>query len=227
MQSSDSYSYDSYSDMDSEEATWIDRFCNNPDNCYMCEVDEDYIRDSFNLYGLDSGCALYKPAINLILDSESSSDDSSSEDYDMQELNDTAVYLYGMIHARYIITQDGLEAMLEKFKAHHFGCCSRVYCHNQDLLPVGLSDKPNVDSVKLYCPCCKEIYNPPKVFESVDGAFFGTTFPHMFLLQYPRYLASPSKSYEPTIFGYKIHESSPYYEESEKRKKKEKKVDSV
>lgn len=44
----------------------------------MCEVDEDYIRDSFNLYGLDSGCALYKPAINLILDSESSSDDSSS-----------------------------------------------------------------------------------------------------------------------------------------------------
>lgn len=30
----------------------------------------------------------------------------------MQELNDTAVYLYGMIHARYIITQDGLEAMV-------------------------------------------------------------------------------------------------------------------
>ena len=119
MQSSDSYSYDSYSDMDSEEATWIDRFCNNPDNCYMCEVDEDYIRDSFNLYGLDSGCALYKPAINLILDSESSSDDSSSEDYDMQELNDTAVYLYGMIHARYIITQDGMEAMVALSASRH------------------------------------------------------------------------------------------------------------
>lgn len=44
----------------------------------MCEVDEEYIRDSFNLYGLESGCALYKPAINLILDGESSSDDSSS-----------------------------------------------------------------------------------------------------------------------------------------------------
>lgn len=92
-----------------------------------------------------------------------------------------------------------------------------MYCHNQDLLPVGLSDKPNVDSVKLYCPCCKEIYNPPKVFESaigflvsgvdLDGAFFGTTFPHMFLLQYPRYLSTPSQSYEPTIFGYKIHQS--------------------
>lgn len=44
----------------------------------MCEVDEEYIRDSFNLYGLDSGCALYKPAINLILNGESSSDDSDS-----------------------------------------------------------------------------------------------------------------------------------------------------
>lgn len=44
----------------------------------MCEVDEEYIRDSFNLYGLDSGMALYKPAINLILNGESSSDDSDS-----------------------------------------------------------------------------------------------------------------------------------------------------
>lgn len=34
------------------------------------------------------------------------------EDYDLQDLNDAAAYLYGMIHARYIITQDGLEAMV-------------------------------------------------------------------------------------------------------------------
>ena len=82
---------------------------------------------------------------------------------------------------------------------------------------MGLSDKPNIDSVKLYCPCCKEIYNPPKAFDgsigcsflhiALDGAFFGTTFPHMFLLQYPRYLSTPSQSYEPMIFGYKIHQS--------------------
>lgn len=66
----------------------------------------------------------------------------------------------------------------------------------------------------------------------IDGAFFGTTFAHMFLLQYPQYLASPSQVYEPTIFGYKIHESryndlltllnnSPYYSESKKKKKNE------
>lgn len=66
----------------------------------------------------------------------------------------------------------------------------------------------------------------------IDGAFFGTTFAHMFLLQYPQYLASPSQVYEPTIFGYKIHESryddfisilnpSPYYSESKKKKKEQ------
>ena len=42
----------------------------------MCEVDENYIRDSFNLYGLDNDCPLYKPALNLILDSDMSSSDS-------------------------------------------------------------------------------------------------------------------------------------------------------
>ena len=34
------------------------------------------------------------------------------EDYDEDDLNEAATYLYGMIHARYIITLDGLEQMV-------------------------------------------------------------------------------------------------------------------
>lgn len=59
----------------------------------------------------------------------------------------------------------------------------------------------------------------------IDGAFFGTTFPHMFLLQYPNFLASPTQKYQPTIFGFQIHESSPYYVRPEKKKKKDSKKD--
>ena len=123
----------------------------------------------------------------------------------------------------------------------HFGVCPRVFCHEQPLLPVGLSDKPNVSGVKLFCPCCKEVYNPPDELGSghlrvespvdIDGAFFGTTFPHMFLLQYPEYLSSPSDTYNPTIFGYKIHPSrwepaidlipSPFYTQSANNKRTE------
>lgn len=54
----------------------------------------------------------------------------------------------------------------------------------------------------------------------IDGAFFGTTFPHLFLLQYPNFLSTPSQKYQPTIFGFQIHESSPYYGKQDKKKKK-------
>jgi singapore isolate B (sub-type 7) whole genome shotgun sequence assembly, scaffold_0 len=58
--------------------TWIERFCASPENLYMCEVDEEYIRDAFNLYGLDSDCPHYKKAISMILGSDESSSDSDS-----------------------------------------------------------------------------------------------------------------------------------------------------
>ena len=48
------------------------------EHAYMCEVDEDWIRDSFNLYGLDNDCPLYKSALNLILNSEDCSSSSES-----------------------------------------------------------------------------------------------------------------------------------------------------
>lgn len=102
--------------------SWIERFCSKPNNMYMCEVDEEYIRDAFNLYGLDSECHYYKQAINMILDSDSSVSETSSghssscvscvEEEDIDTIRATAEYLYGMIHARYIISLDGLDAMV-------------------------------------------------------------------------------------------------------------------
>jgi casein kinase II subunit beta len=43
----------------------------------------------------------------------------------------------------------------------------------------------------------------------IDGAYFGTTFPHFFLMTYP-YIkpAKPTQSYVPRIFGFKIHKSA-------------------
>jgi casein kinase II subunit beta len=39
-------------DSDYSDGGWIEWFCNLPDHFYFCEVDEDYIRDGFNIYGL-------------------------------------------------------------------------------------------------------------------------------------------------------------------------------
>jgi hypothetical protein len=85
---------------------------------------------------------------------------------------------------------------LEKFKKADFGRCPRVLCHGQPLLPVGLTDTPYEKSVKLYCGRCEDIYSPKSTRHgSVDGAFFGTSFPHMMYLVYPALL--PSKVFFP------------------------------
>jgi casein kinase II subunit beta len=52
------------------------------------------------------------------------------------------------------------------------------------VLPLGLSDQPYQYAVSTFCPRCREVYYPKRL-NSVDGAFFGTTFAHLFLMVYP------------------------------------------
>ncbi|KAG6829676.1 hypothetical protein H0H87_010516 [Tephrocybe sp. NHM501043] len=107
--------------------------------------------------------------------------------------------LYGLIHARWIVTARGLTKMLEKYKRADFGRCPRVFCQLQPLLPVGLTDVPYEKSVKLYCGRCEDLYSPKSTRHgSIDGAYFGTTFPHLLFLVYPTLI--PPKS-GPTDLG--------------------------
>lgn len=43
-----------------ESYGWISWFCNLEDHQFFCKVDEEYIRDSFNLYGLKNMFDHYK-----------------------------------------------------------------------------------------------------------------------------------------------------------------------
>jgi len=47
---------------------------------------------------------------------------------------------------------------------------------------------------------------------SIDGAYFGTTFCHLFLLNRPNLIPmQPTTSYVPRIYGFKINKESAYY----------------
>ncbi|KAF4746913.1 casein kinase 2 regulatory subunit, partial [Perkinsus olseni] len=195
-----------------EDITWIEWFCNAKGNEYFIQVDEDYIRDSFNLTDLRDVVPYYDIALNTILDLEERSYIGRLNDSRSSVIENSTKLLYGLIQARFLITNRGLEALHDKFTAFTYGMCPNVDCESarQAVLPIGC-DQPKVSTVKLYCPRCNEIYYPTpqqSKLASLDGAFFGSSAAHMFMMMYPHFQSSTTaRPYEPTVYGFKVHYS--------------------
>lgn len=97
------------------------------------------------------------------------------------EIYQSAMDLYGLIHARFILSPRGLAMMKEKYMMGSFGYCPRVLCERQNVLPIGVSEELSTSRVKVYCPRCQDVYIPRQKQLDIDGAYFGTSFPHIFL----------------------------------------------
>ncbi|KAH8808479.1 casein kinase II regulatory subunit-domain-containing protein [Xylogone sp. PMI_703] len=195
--------------------SWISSFCSLLGHEYFAEVSEEFIEDDFNLTGLQTQVTMYKEALEMILDVEPEEDDEEEEEEEEEEEGDDSIeggagrrverrhhrmasdlsmiessaeMLYGLIHQRFICSRAGIQQMSEKYELSHFGVCPRTFCDQVRTLPVGLSDVPGEDTVKLFCPSCLDVYVPPNSrFQTVDGAFFGRTFGALFLLTFPDY----------------------------------------
>jgi casein kinase II subunit beta len=95
------------------DTSWIAWFCGIRGNEFFCEVDEEYVHDEFNLTGLQQEVPYYDYALDLILDVDSPNSDQLTEE--QQETVDAAAeLLYGLVHARYILTAKGLQAMVSR-----------------------------------------------------------------------------------------------------------------
>jgi casein kinase II subunit beta len=86
------------------------RFCGLKGHEMFCEVERSYIEDGFNLYGLRTCVSNFSDCLDLILDR------IGPDDSDDSHLTQSACTLYGLIHARYIITAHGLDAMYNKVR---------------------------------------------------------------------------------------------------------------
>lgn len=171
-----------------------------------------FFQDDFNLTGLNSLVPYYEFALDMVLDVEMPMEDPLTEE--QQEIVESAAeMLYGLIHARYvnefelvlrpldlwtkgaysctfnysyIVTNRGMHAMFEKYRTAAFGRCPQVFCQGQPVLPVGLSDLPRNYTVNVFCPRCHGLFFPKSTRQAnIDGAYFGTTFPHLYLITHP------------------------------------------
>jgi len=101
------------------------------------------------------------------------------------EVYQAAMDLYGLIHARFILSPRGLAMMREKFLLGAFGMCQRILCDRQVVLPIGLSEELSTSRVKIFCPRCQEVYVPRQKHLDIDGAYFGISFANILFKTYP------------------------------------------
>ena len=100
---------DSYGSED--DYAWIPWFCALKGNEFFSEVDEEFAQDAFNLTGLEQLVPYFDQALDMILDVELT--DVMTEET-QEVIENDAENLFGLIHARYIITSRGLQAMVSR-----------------------------------------------------------------------------------------------------------------
>ncbi len=204
MMKSDFSSDDTSMSEDDHEMTWIEWYCRLKGNEFFVEVDEEYAQDDFNLTGLSQVVPYYDDALNVILDE----DDQDHLGDDESALLETATQmLYGLIHARFLQTNRGIQALYDKYSSGVYGLCWNEQCEREKryVLPVG-SDIVGQSHVNVYCPSCGECYVPrnPKL-QLIDGAYFGSSAAHILTLQYTNNMPLGSTvPYLPLLYRFRL-----------------------
>jgi casein kinase II subunit beta len=188
--------------------TWLESFLREPSSAYFVEIPFDYISDTFNSFGLADTMHLFSDAFLLLRENR------YPKNADKSTVNRCAEILYGLLHQRFLATVDGQDLMHDKYRQNVFPRCPRIYCRNGQknavqCLPFGISDRPGVEPVMLYCPGCKDVYRlHDPVFAHVDGAYFGPSYVHLLLQHYPLASSPSRKQYVPRIFGFGLCQES-------------------
>ena len=180
----------------------------------FCVIDREFLEDESNLEGLDRYIQYIKPALCTILDISLPSIflielANTHIKLSFTQVQRNAVLLYGLLHARFITTESGLKKMHGKINRGEYSSCPRTKGEQRHTLPIGETNEPSKRSLRVFCPRCNEIYTPHESkFENIDGAFFGTYFPQLFLMKYPEFRKNDKIDYIGSLMRFKIHKSA-------------------
>jgi casein kinase II subunit beta len=179
-------------------------FLDSPHGSLFIEIDASYLMNNYNFYGIRQKVPHFCRALTLIrgpfIPRERRPPDWPSD------IDDYGMCLYGLLQARYLLTDEGQRRMSVKYRAGVYPKCPRMLCEGCHCLPYGLSDDLGQSEVKVFCPNCQDVYSvKDKRFAHMDGAFFGPTWVHLFVNRYKELVPNePPQKYQPRIFGFRI-----------------------
>lgn len=163
---------------------------------------------------------IYRLALQLLLNEDEYEEDSilTHPLIPLQAIQQAAEALYLMIHARFVCSPRGLDALRRiLLNSPVFGKCPRIPCEGTMLLPYGSSSDftSNSQTCQRYCPSCGNLWN---FWESkTDGCAWGPSLCYLLLMAYGHELyptASRRQAQslsvvvhhnDPRIFGFRIH----------------------
>ncbi|KAL8276710.1 hypothetical protein RQP46_010889 [Phenoliferia psychrophenolica] len=176
-------------------SSWITTFLAEPGHAYLCKIPKAFIEDGGNLGDLSALVPFFNDALEMILSSGVKDEEDPFHGFELDwpwhtpHVEVSAELLYGLIHQRFIITHEGLQAMHQMYQAKEFGTCPRTRCTSPSsgkIVPCGSSNDIGVGSVKLHCISCEDFFVPPSPdLPHLDGAFFGKDFQDLFYQNYP------------------------------------------
>ncbi|CAD25839.1 CASEIN KINASE II BETA 2 SUBUNIT (BETA PRIME) [Encephalitozoon cuniculi GB-M1] len=177
----------------SSDEYWVGDFMRRKENHSIVRVPDEFLEDRFNTIGLDRYIDNLEEVYNSVLDKGPRGNFKEESS------------LYYLIHQRYIFTKSGLEAVLDKVMSREYGACPRVGCRSVGVIPIGLSDRPQVSSTKIYCHSCVNVYEASGTLQLLDGCAWGRSFPHFLILTHSYHFPSRTcEEYIPRIYGLRI-----------------------
>lgn len=191
--------------MNEGKIQWIDWLIMQPFGKYFVRIDDDFLENIYNFYGIRQKIANFKLSLDIIRGFYRNPEEFPKEW--PHNINDYAICLYGLLHARYLLTKEGQEKMYKKYKENKFEFCPRTFCKGIHCLPYGVSDEIGNSMMQLFCPNCNDVYYiNDEVCQVIDGAFFGSSWVHVFLQRYKELIPSePPEKYIPRMFGYRMY----------------------